>query len=57
MTTTVQTVLGPVAVDKLGFTLMHDHLINAYPGWEVDTTLKFDRASRGRQGGRSPYEA
>ena len=45
MTTTVQTVLGPVAVDRLGFTLMHDHLINAYPGWEVDTTLKIDRAA------------
>jgi phosphotriesterase-related protein len=45
MTTTVQTVLGPIAVDKLGFTLMHDHLKNAYPGWEVDTTLKLDRAA------------
>ncbi len=45
MANTVQTVLGPVSVDRLGFTLMHDHLKNAYPGWEVDTTLKFDRAA------------
>ncbi len=45
MATTVQTVLGPVPVEQLGFTLMHDHLINAYPGWEVDTTLKIDRAA------------
>lgn len=43
MTSTVQSVLGPVAVEDLGFTLMHEHLKIGYPGWEVDTTLTFDR--------------
>ncbi|MCH2169727.1 phosphotriesterase-related protein [Myxococcota bacterium] len=43
MTQTVQTVLGPLSVDQLGLTLMHEHLKIGYPGWEVDTTLVFDR--------------
>jgi len=43
MTSTVQTVLGPLPVEQLGFTLMHEHLRVSCPGWEVDTTLKFDR--------------
>ena len=43
MTDKVQTVLGPVPVDELGFTLMHEHLKVGYAGWEVDTTLEFDR--------------
>ena len=34
---TVNTVTGPVPVDELGVTLMHEHLIVAYPGWEADT--------------------
>jgi phosphotriesterase-related protein len=39
----VQTVLGPVAVDQLGLALMHEHLKVGYPGWEVDSTLRFER--------------
>jgi phosphotriesterase-related protein len=32
----VNTVLGPVSPDELGVTLMHEHLISAYSGWECD---------------------
>lgn len=32
MTSHVQTVLGPVSVDDLGFTLMHEHLKVGFPG-------------------------
>lgn len=34
--TMVNTVLGPVAADQLGLTLMHEHLIVGWPGWEYD---------------------
>jgi phosphotriesterase-related protein len=30
------TVLGPVPVDDLGLTLMHEHLAAHFPGWEYD---------------------
>ena len=43
MSAQVQTVLGPVSVDDLEFTLIHEHLKVGYPGWEVDTTFEFDR--------------
>ncbi len=43
MTTQVQTVLGPIDVDRLGMTLMHEHLKIGFPGWQVDTTLEWDR--------------
>ncbi len=43
MTERVQSVLGSISVDTLGLTLMHEHLKIGYPGWEVDTTLDFDR--------------
>lgn len=33
---TVQTVLGPVPVDSLGPTLMHEHLLIGWPGWQYD---------------------
>lgn len=33
---TVQTVLGPVPVDSLGLTLMHEHLLIGWPGWQYD---------------------
>ncbi len=36
MTATAQTVLGPVPVDQLGKTLMHEHLMIGWPGWESD---------------------
>ncbi len=34
---TVNTVTGPISVDALGVTLMHEHLLIGYPGWEADT--------------------
>src|SRR5215471_976223 len=33
--TTVQTVTGPCAPDALGTTLMHEHLLIGWPGWEA----------------------
>ncbi len=33
----VQTVTGPTTPAKLGPTLMHEHLVIGYPGWESDT--------------------
>lgn len=39
----VQTVLGPVAAHDLGRTLMHEHFVFGYPGFQGDVTLgKFD---------------
>jgi phosphotriesterase-related protein len=32
---TVQTVGGPCAADDLGLTLMHEHLLVGWPGWEA----------------------
>jgi phosphotriesterase-related protein len=34
---TIQTALGPVAPEALGRTLMHEHLVIGYPGFESDT--------------------
>jgi phosphotriesterase-related protein len=34
----VQTASGPLPVDKLGPTLMHEHLVIAFTGWEGDVT-------------------
>ena len=34
---TVNAAAGPIAVDALGVTLMHEHLLIGYPGWEADT--------------------
>ena len=36
-TATVQPVTGPIGVDQLGRTLMHEHLLVAFPGFESDT--------------------
>lgn len=33
----INTVTGPIPVSELGVTLMHEHLLIAYPGWEADT--------------------
>jgi len=42
--TTVNTVLGPVAADDLGVTLVHEHLVFAYLGWECDAMASpYDR--------------
>jgi phosphotriesterase-related protein len=34
----IQTVTGPITPDQLGPTLMHEHLLIGYPGWEAHTT-------------------
>lgn len=34
---TVNTVTGPVAIENLGQTLMHEHLLIGLPGWQMDT--------------------
>jgi phosphotriesterase-related protein len=39
----VQTVTGPIDLDQLGRTFMHEHLFIAFPGAEFDPTAKFDR--------------
>jgi phosphotriesterase-related protein len=41
---TVQTVTGGVAADALGTTLMHEHLMVGWPGWEAEGLA--DRAAR-----------
>ncbi|MEH7302902.1 phosphotriesterase family protein [Neobacillus drentensis] len=35
----VETVTGPIPVDKLGKTLIHEHFIFGYPGFQGDVTL------------------
>jgi phosphotriesterase-related protein len=37
MTTTIQTVTGTTDAADLGRTLMHEHLMIGYPGWDSDT--------------------
>ncbi len=40
----INTVLGPISSDELGVTLIHEHLILAYPGWECDAlAAPYDR--------------
>ena len=34
---TIQTVTGSTTPEALGKTLMHEHLVIGYPGWEADT--------------------
>ena len=44
MTTTISTVTGPCRPADLGLTLMHEHLLIGWPGWESDTAAPaFDR--------------
>ena len=33
----VQTATGPITPGNLGRTLMHEHLVIGYPGWDADT--------------------
>jgi phosphotriesterase-related protein len=40
---TVTTVLGPVDTADLGVTLIHEHLLIGWPGWEKDPNVSFDR--------------
>ncbi|MFZ5632720.1 MAG: phosphotriesterase family protein [Bacillota bacterium] len=40
----INSVLGPVSTDDLGITLIHEHLIFGYPGWQYDTAAPaYDR--------------
>jgi phosphotriesterase-related protein len=49
MSTTVQTVTGSCRPADLGVTLMHEHLIIGWPGWEADTVApRWDRAEAKR---------
>ncbi len=49
--TMVNTVTGPVSSDELGITLMHEHLLFGYPGWEGDQTIApFDSKAAVNQG-------
>jgi len=41
----IQTVTGPIGLDQLGRTLMHEHLFIAFPGAEFDPTATYDRAA------------
>ena len=36
-TTRINTVTGAITPDQLGTTLMHEHIVIGYPGWESDT--------------------
>jgi phosphotriesterase-related protein len=40
----IQTVTGPIGLDQLGRTLMHEHLFIAFPGSEFDPLATFDRS-------------
>jgi len=37
VTTTINTVTGPISCEQLGRTLVHEHVMVGYPGWESDT--------------------
>lgn len=39
----VTTVLGPIDTADLGVTLIHEHLLIGWPGWERDPLVRFDR--------------
>ena len=42
----INTVTGTIAPEKLGTTLMHEHLLIGWAGWELDCSIpKFDRKS------------
>src|SRR5215211_2898590 len=39
----VNSVLGPIDIADLGVTLIHEHLLIGWPGWEKDPLVSFDR--------------
>ncbi|MGH7786215.1 MAG: phosphotriesterase family protein [Candidatus Binatia bacterium] len=46
MAKTIQTVTGRIDASALGITLMHEHLIIGWPGWESDSAApRLDRAA------------
>src|SRR3990172_7762165 len=50
MSKTVQTVLGQCTPPDLGVTLMHEHLLIGWPGWQADAAAPpFDRADARRR--------
>ncbi len=58
--TEIQTVTGSTTPEALGVTLMHEHLMIGYPGWERATRFKrFSWTIRGgsSRGSRSRAEA
>ncbi|MFM6979955.1 MAG: phosphotriesterase [Micrococcales bacterium] len=44
MTNSVNTVLGAIAADKLGVTLLHERLLSVVPGAQYAYDIEFDRA-------------
>jgi len=45
MASDINTVLGPISPDSLGLTLIHEHIIAGYAGWECDPLARpFDLA-------------
>ena len=50
MAKTINTVTGTVSTDKLGCTLMHEHLLVGWAGWELDCKApRFDRKTALKQ--------
>lgn len=44
MGTMVNTVMGPISPEDLGVTLIHEHLVYGFPGWQCDTAAPpYDR--------------
>ena len=43
MSTTVNTVTGPISSEDLGMTLVHEHFAFGYPGFQGDTLGPYDR--------------
>jgi len=41
----INSVLGPVDTADLGFTLIHEHLLIGWAGWQWDSRWEFDRAN------------
>ena len=47
----INTVTGPIDADRLGKTLIHEHFLFGYPGWQGDLTLgPFDREACVQEG-------
>jgi len=47
--TKINTVLGPISPEQMGPTLMHEHMVLAYPGWDMDAlceNLEFSELSK-----------
>ena len=40
----INTVTGRITPDQLGMTLIHEHLLIGFPGWQMDTLNPFNRA-------------